>query len=321
LVGKEIALSDLDAGKRTLRLQITGDAGGPDTFVPYGVIEGTTDGPRAAVVAGVHGTELVTQDAVQALWQELTSEKVHGSLTFVFVADVLAAQAGIPGANPIDGRNLNRVWPGSTEGTYSERLAARLWSELLSQPDVVIDVHGGEWTEEVHPFALVHPSGDAERDRRAVGVAAAMGLPYVQSTAGEGTLSGAVIRGGRIGVAFEVGGGGQRPKADVVQVVSAIKGALAAAGSIENDGAVGIEPSVVLAGGEHVRSKVEGVVVLAVELGDTVQSGQKIGTVTDFNGDLLETISAPRSGRILLRSRARVIAEGGLVASIGWVED
>jgi predicted deacylase len=314
-------LSDLDAGKRTFRLQIAGDGGEPDTFVPYGVIEGTTNGPRAAVVAGVHGTELVTQDAVQALWQELTSEKVHGSVTVVFVADVLAAQAGSPAANPVDGRNLNRVWPGSADGTYSERLAARLWSELLSQPDLVIDVHGGEWTEEVHPFALVHPSGDAERDRRAVQLAAAMGLPYVQSTAGEGTLSGAVIRGGRMGLAFEVGGGGQRPKADVEQVVSAIKGALAAAGSIELDGAAGTEPSVVLAGGEFVRSSVGGVLVQEVELGQPVESGQKVGTVTDFNGELLETISAPRSGRVLLRSRARVIAEGGLVASIGWAED
>lgn len=314
-------MSDLDTGKRTLRLQIAGDGAGPDTFVPYGVIEGTTDGPRAAVVAGVHGTELVTQDAVQALWQELTSETVRGSLTVVFVADVLAAQGGSPAANPVDGRNLNRVWPGSSDGTYSERLAARLWSELLSQPDLVIDVHGGEWTEEVHPFALVHPGGDAERDRRAVQLAGAMGLPYVQSTAGEGTLSGAVIRSGRIGIAFEVGGGGQRPKADVEQVVRAIKGALAAAGSIENDGAVETERSVVLAGGEHIRSNVGGVLVQAVELGQPVEAGQKICAVTDFNGDVLETISAPRSGRILLRSRARVIPEGGLVASIGWAED
>lgn len=314
-------MSELEAGKRTFRLQVAGDGAGPDTFVPIGVIEGSTDGPRAAVVAGVHGTELVTQDAVQALWQALSSEKVHGSLAFVFVADVLAAQAGVPAANPVDGRNLNRVWPGSKDGTFSERLAARLWSELLSEPDVVIDVHGGEWTEEVHAFALVHPSGDAERDRRAVQLAAAMGLPYVQSTAGEGTLSGAVIRSGRIGLAFEVGGGGQRPKADVEEVVRAIKGALAAAGSIENDGAVETERTVVLAGGEHIRSTVGGVLVQEVELGQAVESGQRICTVTDFNGDVLETISAPRSGRILLRSLARVIAEGGLVASIGWAED
>ncbi|MGA8206786.1 MAG: succinylglutamate desuccinylase/aspartoacylase family protein [Candidatus Dormiibacterota bacterium] len=314
-------MSDLDAGKRTFRLEVSGDGAGPDTFVPIGVIEGSTAGPRAAVVAGVHGTELVTQDAVQALWQQLSSGQVHGSLTFIFVADILAARAGIPGANPVDGRNLNRVWPGSADGTFSERLAARLWSELLGQPDVVIDVHGGEWTEEVHPFALVHPSGDAERDRRALQLAAAMGLPYVQSTVGEGTLSGAVIRSGRIGLAFEVGGGGQRPKADVERVVRAIRGALAAAGSIEKQLAVETEPTVVLAGGEHIRSTVGGVLLQEVELGQAVELGQRICTLTDFNGDVLETISAPRSGLILLRSLARVIAEGGLVASIGWSED
>jgi predicted deacylase len=314
-------LTNEDPGKRTFRLEMAGNDSEPDTFVPVGVIEGTTDGPRAAVVAGVHGTELVTQDAVQALWQQLSSEQVHGSLVIVFVADVLAAQAGIPGANPIDRRNFNRFWPGSAEGTYSERLEARLWSELLSEPSVVIDVHGGEWTEEVRPFALVHPSGDGDRDREALRLAVAMGLPYVQGTAGEGTLSGAVIRSGRIGLALEVGGGGRRGKGDLDQIVMALKGALAAAGSIEAPRAPEAEPSVVLAGGQHLTSPVGGVLVQAVELGQRVQPGETVCTVTDFGGEVLATITAPRSGQILLRTLARVVVEGSVVATLGWEED
>jgi predicted deacylase len=314
-------LTKTDAGKRTYRLEMAGNGSEPDTFVPVGVIEGTTDGPRAAVVAGVHGTELVTQDAVQALWQQLSSEQVHGSLVIVFVADVLAAQAGIPAANPVDRCNFNRFWPGSAEGTYSERLAARLWSELMSRPDVVIDVHGGEWTEEVRPFALVHPCGDGDRDRQALRLAVAMGLPYVQSTGGEGTLSGAVIRSGRIGLALEVGGGGRRSQGDVDQIVRALKGALAAAGSIEGTPLPEAERSVVLAGGEHLRSSVAGVLVQAVELGQRVGAGDTVCTVTDFGGEVLATITAPRSGQILLRSLARVVADGSVVATLGWQED
>lgn len=314
-------MTNKDAGKRTFRLEVAGNGSEPDTFVPVGVIEGTTDGPRAAVVAGVHGTELVTQDAVQALWQQLSSAKIHGSLVFVFVADVLAAQAGIPGANPVDRRNFNRFWPGSAEGTYSERLEARLWSELLSQPDVVIDVHGGEWTEEVRPFALVHPSGDEDRDREALRLAVAMGLPYVQRTAGQGTLSGAVIRSGRMGLALEVGGGGRRNKADVDQIVMALKGALAAAGSLEEARMPVAARSVVLAGGEHLTSQVGGVLVQAVELGQHVDAGETICTVTDFGGEVLATITAPRSGQILLRSLARVVVDGSVVATLGWETD
>jgi uncharacterized protein len=314
-------LTNKNAGKRTFRLEIAGNDSEPDTFVPVGVIEGTTDGPRAAVIAGVHGTELVTQDAVQALWQQLSSEEVHGSLVIVFVADVLAAEAGIPAANPVDRRNFNRFWPGSTDGTYSERLEARLWSELLSQPDVVIDVHGGEWTEEVRPFALVHPSGDEDRDQEALRLAVAMGLPYVQSTAGEGTLSGAVIRSGRIGLALEVGGGGRRTIGDVDQIVGALKGALLAAGSIEDAQKREAAQTVVLAGGEHLRSTVGGVLVQAVELGQQVAAGETVCTVTDFDGEVLATITAPRSGMILLRTLARVVVEGSVVATLGWEED
>ena len=249
-------MSDLGMKKRTARLEVPGNGVGPDTFVPFGVVHGDASGPRVAVVAGVHGTELVTQDAVLALWRELSTEQVRGSVTVVFVADVLAAQAGIPGANPVDGRNLNRVWPGSSEGTFSERLAARIWKELLIQAEVVIDVHGGEWTEEVYPFAIVHSSGDAVRDRRTVELASQMGLPYLQTTAGEGTLSGAVSRSGSIGLAMEVGGGGRRPAAEVALVVNALRGVLAAAGSIEAPAEAAGEPSLTLSGGAQLRSSV-----------------------------------------------------------------
>lgn len=314
-------MSDLGMKKRTARLEVPGNGVGPDTFVPFGVVHGDASGPRVAVVAGVHGTELVTQDAVLALWRELSAEQVRGSVTVVFVADVLAAQAGIPGANPVDGRNLNRVWPGSSAGTFSERLAARIWKELLIQAEVVIDVHGGEWTEEVHPFAIVHSSGDAVRDRRTVELASQMGLPYLQTTPGEGTLSGAVSRSGSIGLAMEVGGGGRRPAAEVALVVNALRGVLAAAGSIEAPAEAAGEPSLTLSGGAQLRSSVAGVVVQSVEVGQMVESGQVLCTVTDFDGEVLETVNSPHSGRVLLRALARVVTEGALLATVGWVDD
>ncbi len=311
-------MSDRRGSKQTGRLAVRVDGSGAQTFVPYGLLTGGQPGSRVAIVAGIHGTELVTQDAVQALWQRLDPAVFRGSLTVVFVADILAAQAGVPGANPIDGRNLNRVWPGSTSGTFSERLTAQIWSELLGETEIVIDVHGGEWTEEVVPFAIVHSSGNDELDGRTHALAKRMGLPFVQTTAGEGTLSGAIARSGRVGLAFEVGGGGRRPKTDVEEVVAALMGVLGAIGSIDEAEGATRRATEDLFGGDQLRTAVAGVLVQQVELGQKVDAGQTVSLITDFDGEPLEEITAPRAGTVLLRGIGRVVAEGALTATIGW---
>lgn len=314
-------MTETTAAKRTARLDIPGTGQEPATFVPYGVIQGSAPGPRVAIVAGVHGTELVTQDAVQELWKSLEPDQVRGSLTVIFVADVLAAQAGLPGANPVDGRNLNRVWPGAQDGTFSERLAARIWSELLLESEVVVDVHGGEWVEDVHPFAIVHASGDAARDHRALELGSLLGLPFVETTPGEGTLSGSVARTGGIGLAMEVGGGGRRSTEERALLVAALQRVLAALGSIEGNSQDQAPSTVSLSGAVQLRSSVAGVVVSSVQAGQTVAVGELLCTVTDFDGTVLETVLAPHSGWVLLRPLARVVAAGALLATVGWADN
>jgi predicted deacylase len=120
---------------------------------------------------------------------------------------------------------------------------------------------------------------------------------------------------------MEVGGGGRRPAAEVALVVNALRGVLAAAGSIEAPAEAAGEPSLTLSGGAQLRSSVAGVVVQSVEVGQMVESGQMLCTVTDFDGEVLETVNSPHSGRVLLRALARVVTEGALLATVGWVDD
>jgi hypothetical protein len=304
--------------KRAWNVEIPGSGADPATYVPVGVIEGATDGPSAAVVAGVHGTEWVGQDAVQALWRDLRPEDVHGSLTVVFAADVVAAAAGSPGANPRDRRNLNRVWPGNENGTWSEQLAHHIWTQLVSSSDMVIDVHGGEWTEECDAFGLVHLTGAAALDERIMQIAQRMGLPFIAITEGVGTLSGAVARDGRIGLAMEVGGGGRRPAQGAGVIVAAVRGALAAIGSIDDPASGAAAPAVVLDKGAMVTSPADGVMVPAVEVGQRVAEGETVATINGFDGTLLHTVAAPAAGLVLLRSVARVVTPGSILVSLGW---
>lgn len=312
-------------GKYSSRLVLSDAAGRPEAFVPYGVIRGAKRGPSAAVVAGAHGTEVASQDGVLALWRRLTPDDVSGTLTVIFVANVAAAALGTPAVNPIDGKNLNRVWPGDSQGTASERLAACIWGSLLKECSPVIDVHGGEWTEDLHAFAIVHRSDEPDVDDRALRIASHAGVPYLEITdatgswLGQGTLSAQTARDHRVGITLEIGGAGRRAPDEVELTTTSITAALATAGVVQSPSGDASTPTLVLDGSDAIRTPVGGLLVPSAEVGQNVAAGQELCKVTDFDGEPLEIVRAVRGGRLLLRSVARVVDPGALVAKVGWV--
>ncbi len=313
------------SGKHTSRLVITDSDGRPEAFVPYGVIRGVRGGPSAAVVAGAHGTEIGSQDGVQALWRELTPDEVSGTLIVVFVANVAAAAAGTPAVHPVDGKNLNRVWPGDAQGSASERLAAAIWGSLLKECSPVIDVHGGEWTEDLHAFGILHRSGEAELDERALRIARQARLPYLEVTEasgawlGRGTLSAQTARDHRVGITFEIGGAGRRTPGELELTTTSVAAALAAAGILKTPPGGTPPPTVVLDGSDAIRTQTSGVLVPLAAVGQDVAAGEELCRVTDFDGEALESVRSVHAGRLLLRSVARVVPAGALVAKVGWI--
>jgi predicted deacylase len=274
------------------------------------------------LVAGIHGTELMSQDLLQDVFTGYQPHDVSGTVRIVFCMDLLSASAGVPAHNPRDGKNPNRVWPGDPNGSYSERLAARVFTELVSASDSVIDLHGGEWHEEVVPFAIVPQGGDAELDSRSLGLARDSGVSLIETVnaggawLGRGTLAAESCIAGKCALAVEVGGGGQRTGADQVAGTAILRRMLASLGHID-----GVEPpatpSRLLATSSIVRVPQRGVLVPKVQLGQEVNAGDVLAELQSFGGRPLEQIVSDASGEIMLRSVARVADEGAFVAKVG----
>lgn len=309
--------------KVTSRIPVGPGSSQADVYVPYGVLTGSTGGPRVAIVAGAHGTEVASQDAVLQLWRELTPQDISGTLIVVFVANVAAAEAGIPVVHPGDGRNLNRVWPGDVHGSVSERIAHVLWQQLLSPADVVIDMHGGEWTEAVDAFGVVHHTGNSQLDARSKALGCAIGLPYLEVTDADdkasksGSLSVQVAKAGRVGMVIEVGGCGRRDPGQTRRGQRLLKCALEATGMLSGDGRTGREATTVLGGSEAIYAPVTGLLSQRGQPGQILAAGETLCNLSDFDGELLQNISVSRSGVLLLASTARVVAKGHLVAKVG----
>ncbi|WP_217211838.1 succinylglutamate desuccinylase/aspartoacylase family protein, partial [Streptomyces sp. AC550_RSS872] len=67
--------------------------------------------------------------------------------------------------SPVDGVNLNRVFPGDPAGGPTERLAAWLFANLVDGADVYIDLHCGGIDQVLRDFVGYRLTGDADLDK------------------------------------------------------------------------------------------------------------------------------------------------------------
>ena len=95
--------------------------GWANLLLPTAVI-GNGQGPTALVMAGNHGDEYPGQIAILKLMREITAEQVRGRLILIPALNMPAAKASTR-LSPLDGKNMNRSFPGRADGTPTEMIA------------------------------------------------------------------------------------------------------------------------------------------------------------------------------------------------------
>ncbi len=113
------------------------------TRIPITIVRGREAGPILALVAGTHGSEVAPIVALQRVRRELDAARLRGTVLMVHVANMPSFQRRTIYYSPIDGKNLNRVYPGRMDGTVSERIAATITREIITRADYLVDMHAG----------------------------------------------------------------------------------------------------------------------------------------------------------------------------------
>jgi N-alpha-acetyl-L-2,4-diaminobutyrate deacetylase len=168
-------------------------------------------GPTVLLTGGVHGDEYEGPIAVSRLARELKPEQVQGRVIMMPAVNVPAVLADTR-LSPVDGRDMNRCFPGNPRGTFSEMLAHFMDSVILPLVDVSVDLHTAGHSCDSALSTNMHYMPDREVRDRTMGVAAAFGAPFnvVFWGVDEGaTLTSAVERRGIISVGTELGGWGR----------------------------------------------------------------------------------------------------------------
>ena len=173
------------------------------------------DGPTALLTAGTHGDEYEGQIALLELAQELrqASEegRINGRILLLPALNRPAVLAGLRNS-PLDGGNLNRVFPGRAEGTPTEMIAHYVTSVLFPMSDLVIDLHSGGSSLQYLPIALARPGLDAGATAAIRSLLDSFGARASVITTGSGggassTLYAAAEAAGIPALTTELGGG------------------------------------------------------------------------------------------------------------------
>lgn len=154
--------------------------------------------PPATILAGVHGDEGPWGAwAIHKFLSSTDVDELAGSIKIIPVVNPLAMEADSRVA-PLDSLDLNRVFPGDSSGSHTQRLAAMIRSHSLEDADYVIDLHGGgSWC--VNSFAFIFPGSEV--------LAEAFNPPFLlESPMREGTITGYASNLGAKVTSVEMGG-------------------------------------------------------------------------------------------------------------------
>lgn len=300
-----------------------------DVKVPAIIFRGKRDGPTVWIQGAIHGDEYTGSMAVLRLAKGLKPDGIRGTIVAIPALNVPALLEKSR-VNWVDHKDLNRVFPGSRDGTYSEQFAERVFATVSGSADYFVDLHSGGRDFITVYWSIYQASGRAQRASEAMaeamlGGAVPSSMPrYVWGHSGkllEGTLFSRLAGVGIPSVIFESGGGGQTMYKTCGTVEDAVattfhglENMLKRIGSLPGRA----RPSRYrpLGGLVFLSTDFTGLFRPLVDLGDVVKRNQKIGQIEDLHGGV-KFVEAPEGGIVVTARTFPEVRVGEKIFELG----
>ncbi len=296
----------------THKLNIDGHA----TKLPIFLFNGAYDGPALAITGGIHGAEYASIEAALRLAHSLDPAKLHGRVIVLPIVSMQAYKSRSIYIVPMDGKNLNRQFPGDAEGTASEQLAYWLTFNVFKQVNYYVDLHGGDLNEALIPFTVFQKAGDKTTNAKSLELARAFGIKYLVGSDIKGSTISAAAALGVPGILAESGGQGIWEPHHIQVLSDGLDHVMLHLGMVEGT-TNKLNEAIVMNQFEWMRSEHDGCYYPEVHVGDIVTAGQHIGRVADFEGKTLQSIQAPVSGTVLFVVTTLAINHGDPLLAVG----
>lgn len=281
--------------------------------IPVFVNRAKKDGPVLLLMAGLHGDEINGVEIVRRIVRKGWNKPSAGTIICLPVFNIfgfLNRSRALP-----DGRDLNRSFPGSKNGSLASQFAYQFMKEIAPHVDYVIDFHTGASQRNNAPQIRC-----VMKDEESLALAKVFAPPFiVHSGFIPKSIRESVIKSGKKMLLFE-GGMANSIQENVVQEgVVGVQRILAHLQMRQfKDMPEAPRKTILLKEDKWLRAPISGMFQSLVINGQKVSSGEVIGLVTDPFGKSEKKVKAPEDSYIFCINESPVVNKGDAIFHLGF---
>jgi predicted deacylase len=282
--------------------------------VPIIIERAKEPGPTILITGGIHGDEINGVEIVRQLVAKGYHKPQKGMVICIPVVNIfgfLNQTRQFP-----DGRDLNRVFPGSKRGSLASIFAYHLMKEIVPLADYCLDFHTGGADRFNAPQIRIN-----EGDEESLELAKIFGAPFImKSKRREKSYRDSVIKLGKKVLLFE---GGKSLDIDKSVTKVGVKGALNLMHHLgvrdfskELASKAKVSEPIVVASSKWIRASYSGMFRSNAVLGRLYNKGDKLGSISDPFGFFEKDVKAPIKGYVFCINKAPIVNKGDAVINM-----
>lgn len=273
---------------------------------------------RLCIVTGTHGDELEGQYVCYELIKRMEKQKecLKGIVDIYPALNPLGIDS-VSREIPIFELDMNRIFPGSENGTVAEHVAAEVIKELKGA-DLCVDIHASNiFLREIPQVRM-----STERVEKLLPYARLLNTDFVwvHETAElwEATLAHSLNSMGVPALVIEMGVGMRVTEEYCHQIADGILRVMAELGIWTGENPQVRAPMISTDGEvEFVNAEVSGLFIPCVQHWKSIEKGQHLGDIIDpLRGTVLQKVMSPSQGMVFTLREYPVVCEGSLLARI-----
>ena len=283
--------------------------------MPVFVARGAVAGPTLCLAAGVHGDELSGVEVARRSFAKIDPLHFRGTLIALPAINAEGVRSG--NRYLADRRDLNRAFPGKAGGSVASLIAYAIFSDVLTHCDALVDLHTASNNRANLPQIRADLSDPAIKD-----LAIHFGIGIVVGGSGpDGSLRREAAKSGIPAIIYEAGEPHRFQMDEINRGVQGIENVMAHLHMIEQSEQE-TPDSRIYERSRWIRASVGhgGFFFPTAKLGDTVRSGDSLGTIVDPLTDETFEIISPIPGEIIGMAVPRPVLSGYALFHLAWHE-
>ncbi|MHA7056698.1 succinylglutamate desuccinylase/aspartoacylase family protein [Aquimarina sp. M1] len=269
-------------------------------------------GPTVLITAGIHGDEINGVEIVRQIISKKINKPSKGSIICIPVLNVfgfLGMQRSFP-----DGRDLNRVFPGTKSGSLASRFAYQFVNEILPVANFCLDFHTGGASR----FNAPHIRVDAQ-NKKLVEFAKIFNAPFTMFSKNiDGSYRATCTKKGINILLFE-GGKSQNSNKNIAR--EGVHGTMRILHHLDMLHSSFDRPetkaeTIFIEKSSWIRAKYSGLLHVKIPYGKHVEIGEHLATITDPYGKMRHVVKASNEGYIINVNEAPIVYKGDAIFHI-----